>query len=48
VPVIIVILIIIIARAISVFIPIKFINFFKLEEYIPDSYTAMLSWGSLR
>gem|GEM_PF-2822515 len=33
-----------IARAISVYIPILFINIFKLEEKIPSSWQNLLAW----
>ncbi|MCP4523442.1 MAG: sodium:proton antiporter [Candidatus Gracilibacteria bacterium] len=37
------------ARALSVYIPIGFVNFFRLEEErIPASWQHLLSWGSLR
>ncbi len=47
-PIAIVILIIMVARVISVYIPIKVINTFKMEEKIPSSWITLLSWGSLR
>lgn len=47
-PMLIIIPIIMVARAVSVFIPIKIINFFKLEKHIPNSYSTLLSWWSLR
>jgi CPA1 family monovalent cation:H+ antiporter len=37
-----------IARAISVYLPISFINFFKIEENVPIKWQHVLSWGSLR
>ena len=40
--------VIIVARAISVYIPIGFINKFNLEEKIPESWKILLSWWSLR
>lgn len=48
IPVIVTILIIMFARFISVFLPIKFVNLFKIEEFVPNSYMTMLSWWSLR
>ena len=47
-PLIITILTVMIARVISVCIPISLINWFKLEERIPSSWIMLLSWGSLR
>lgn len=48
VPVILTIVIIMFARVISVYLPIKFVNIFKIEEHVPTSYITMLSWWSLR
>ena len=48
VPILFVILIVIISRAISVYIPIWFINHFKMEEHIPIFWQHLLSWWSLR
>jgi len=42
------IVVVIIARAISVYLPLGFINKFKLAEPIPTSWQHLLSWGSLR
>jgi len=47
-PVVITIIIVMLARAISVYIPIKIVNFFRLEEHIPNSWIKLLSWWSLR
>lgn len=47
-PIIVSIIIVMIARAISVYIPILFINIFKLEEKIPSSWQNLLAWWSLR
>ena len=47
-PITIVILTVMIARTISVYLPIAFINWFKLEEHIPNSWSILLSWWSLR
>jgi monovalent cation:H+ antiporter, CPA1 family len=47
-PIIISILTVMIARVISVFIPISIVNWFKLEEKIPKSWIILLSWWSLR
>lgn len=48
VPVLITIPIVVLARFISVYIPIWFINVLKLEERIPNSWQLLLSWWSLR
>lgn len=37
-----------IARAISVYVPIGIINKLKVEEYIPLNWQHLMSWGSLR
>jgi CPA1 family monovalent cation:H+ antiporter len=42
------IIVVIIARAISVYLPLGVINKFKLEEHIPLSWQHLLAWGSLR
>jgi len=42
------IVVVIIARAISVYLPLGVINKFKLEEKIPLSRQHLLAWGSLR
>lgn len=47
-PIIVVILVVMAARAISIYLPISCMNFFKMEEYIPMSWQHMLSWWSLR
>lgn len=47
-PIIIWILTVMVARAISVYIPITIVNGFKLEERIPKTWISLLSWGSLR
>jgi len=47
-PILLVIVIVMIARAISVYIPIWIINTFKLEEHIPMTWQHLLSWWSLR
>ena len=40
--------VVVLARLISVYIPIWIINFFSLEEKIPNSWQQLLSWWSLR
>ncbi len=47
-PIFVVILVVMISRAISVYTPIWVINKFKMEEYIPNSWQHLLSWWSLR
>ncbi len=48
IPIFIVIFVVMIARAISIYFPIWIINFFKMEEHIPSSWQHLLSWWSLR
>ncbi|MDD5769390.1 MAG: sodium:proton antiporter [Candidatus Gracilibacteria bacterium] len=48
IPIFIVIIIVILARAVSVYIPIYVINKLKMEENIPKNWQHLLSWGSLR
>jgi len=48
VPIFVVIVVVMTARAISVYMPIGVINFFKWEEHIPKNWQHMLSWWSLR
>lgn len=48
VPIIITIIVVVLSRVISVFLPIWVINFFKLEEKVPLVRTQLLSWWSLR
>lgn len=40
--------IVMVARAISVYLPIGVINKFQIEEKVPKSWQHLLSWGSLR
>jgi NhaP-type Na+/H+ or K+/H+ antiporter len=47
-PVIIATVTVLIARTISVYIPIFTINKFKLEDPIPYNRAKLLSWGCLR
>ena len=47
-PIFIVIVVVAIARAISVYLPLWIVNFFKIEEKVPLSWQHLLSWGSLR
>jgi len=44
----IVIIVVVIARAVSIYFPIFFINKFKIEKEIPISWQSLLAWGSLR
>lgn len=48
VPIFVVIAVVMIARAISVYVPISLLNACKVEEYIPLNWQHLLSWGSLR
>lgn len=48
IPILATIVIVIIARALSIYIPIWALNALKLEEYIPASWQHLLSWWSLR
>ncbi len=48
IPIFVVIIIVMISRAISVYLPLWVINFFRLEEKIPNSWQHLLSWWSLR
>lgn len=48
IPIFVVIVVVMIARAISVYLPLWFINIFKLEDSIPMTWQHLLSWGSLR
>lgn len=48
IPIFAVIIIVMISRAISVYIPIWILNKFKMEEHIPASWQHLLSWWSLR
>ncbi|HEY6437313.1 MAG TPA: hypothetical protein VIY47_12045, partial [Ignavibacteriaceae bacterium] len=47
-PIFAVIVIVMIARAISIYAPVWVLNRFKMEEHIPMSWQHLLSWGSLR
>lgn len=47
-PIIIMVFVVAIARAISVYFPLSIINYFKIEEKVPSSWQHLLSWGSLR
>lgn len=47
-PIVITIVIVMLARAISVYLPISLLNASKLEEKIPNSWMHLLSWWSLR
>ncbi len=42
------ILVVIVARAISVYLPISVLNIFKIHEHVPISRQHLLAWGSLR
>jgi len=47
-PLFVTIIIVMIARTISVHIPIRIINSLKLEDHIPKNWITLLSWWSLR
>lgn len=40
--------VVVIARAVSIYIPIGILNLLRVEEHIPLSWQHLLSWGSLR
>lgn len=48
VPIVIVVLVVALSRAISIYPVVTFLNWSKLEENIPLSWQHLLSWGSLR
>lgn len=48
IPIVAVILIVMVARAISIYLPIWIMNKLKMEEEIPKSWQFLLSWWSLR
>lgn len=48
IPLLLTIIVVVVARIISVYIPITILNTFKLEEHIPNSWSILLSWWSLR
>ncbi len=48
IPIFFVIILVMIARAISVYLPIWIINIFKIEENIPINWQHLLAWWSLR
>lgn len=47
-PLVVTIIVVMVARVISVYIPVKINNFFKIEDHIPNSWAILLSWWSLR
>ena len=47
-PILLVIIVTSLARSLAVYIPVWFINIFKLEEKVPLNWQHLLSWGSLR
>ncbi len=47
-PIFLVIIVVMFARAVSVYIPVWIINKLKIEENIPMTWQHLLSWGSLR
>lgn len=48
IPTVITAIIVAVGRALSIYTVVPVINFLKLEDYIPKSWQALLSWGSLR
>ncbi|NCO31698.1 hypothetical protein GW891_02605 [bacterium] len=44
IPLVLTILVVMLARVISVYIPVKINNIFKIEEHIPNSWAILLSW----
>lgn len=47
-PIFVVIIVVASARAVSVYLPLSFINYFKIEENVPMKWQHLLSWWSLR
>jgi CPA1 family monovalent cation:H+ antiporter len=47
-PIITIILVVVIARIISVYTSVSIVNTLQLEEHIPNNWQKLLSWGSLR
>lgn len=47
-PIVLLILCVTIARAVSIYVPIGILNRLRLEEHIPVSWQHLLAWGSLR
>lgn len=47
-PILAIILVVAVARIVSVYVSVSIINTFKLEDNIPQSWQQLLSWGSLR
>lgn len=47
-PIVLLILCVTIARAVSIYIPIGILNRLRLEEHIPTSWQHLMAWGSLR
>jgi CPA1 family monovalent cation:H+ antiporter len=47
-PILAIILVVAVARIVSVYVSVSIINTFKLEDNIPRSWQQLLSWGSLR
>ena len=47
-PIITIIVVVAVARMVSVYMSVSIINAFKLEDNIPQSWQQLLSWGSLR
>ncbi len=47
-PILVIILVVVIARVVSVYMSVSVVNTLKLEERIPASWQKLMSWGSLR
>lgn len=47
-PILAIILVVAVARIVSIYVSVSIINTFKLEDNIPRSWQQLLSWGSLR
>lgn len=47
-PIFAIIMVVAVARVVSVYVSVSIINTFKLEDTIPQSWQQLLSWGSLR
>ena len=48
VPILAIILVVVIARVVSVYLSVSIVNVMKLEDHIPQNWRQLLSWGSLR
>jgi monovalent cation:H+ antiporter, CPA1 family len=48
IPILAIILVVVIARVVSVYLSVSLVNLIKIEDRIPQSWRQLLSWGSLR